>query len=64
MPFNIGLMELLLLLVGGGVAAAVVVGAVKYLGSARSHDRHLEDRVRDLERELENRERRERLPPD
>ena len=59
-----GPMELLLMLLLAGTGAAVVVGVVKYLQSTRGRDRHLENRVHDLERELEEIRRRERLPPD
>ena len=61
MPFGFGAVEVIAILVLLALGAGVIAGAA-YLVSRGSRNQQLEDRVRDLERRLEEREHREQLP--
>lgn len=64
MPLGLGIGEIVLLVVGASMFVGLAAGAGLFVRSliARRGDL-LEDRVRDLEHRLAEREERERLPP-
>lgn len=64
MPFELGIGEIVFLVVGASMFVGLAIGGGMFVRSlvARRNDL-LEDRVRDLEHRLAEREERERLPP-